>query len=131
MRYIANLDRFRSRVRRRLVFTATRDETGERYVVRMTGNPQHDTHREGSREDRADLLWRFQYGAGHDGRVMAEETRSEGRTVRIVVLALGLLLALAAALLLFLDAIESGWAIVILIIGIGLMTTSGLTARGF
>jgi putative alpha-1,2-mannosidase len=38
---------------------------------------------------------------------------------------LGIFLALTAALLLFVGAIESGWAIVVLIIGIGLISTSG------
>lgn len=58
---------------------------------------------------------------------MADETHTAGHTVRIVLRVLGILACLIAALLLFLDAIESGWAIVVLIIGIGLMTTSAGT----
>lgn len=48
--------------------------------------------------------------------------------MRIVARVLGILACLVAALLLFLDAFASGWAIVILIIGIGLIATSGVTA---
>jgi hypothetical protein len=59
---------------------------------------------------------------------MADEIHSGGRTLRIAVFVLGILLALAAALLLFFDVIESGWAIVVLILGIGLLTTSRSTA---
>lgn len=51
--------------------------------------------------------------------------------MRIVVRVLGDLVALAAALLRFTGAIESGWAMVILIFGIGLMATSGVTAGPF
>lgn len=59
---------------------------------------------------------------------MAEGIHSAGHTARILLRVLGILIAPTAALLLFLDSIESGWAIVILIIGIGLMTASGVTA---
>jgi hypothetical protein len=58
---------------------------------------------------------------------MADGIGSANHTLRIARV-LGILVCLTAALLLFLDAIESGWAIVILIIGIGLITTSGVTA---
>lgn len=84
--------------------------------------------RRGSTAERAHLLWRFECRAVHDGPVMADGIRSSGHTLRIIGRVLGILLCLTAALLLFLDAIESGWAIVILIIGIGLITTSGVTA---
>jgi high-affinity Fe2+/Pb2+ permease len=59
---------------------------------------------------------------------MADKIHPGGNAVRMLVGVLGIVVALTAALLLFLGAIESGWAIVILIIGIGLMSTRGVTA---
>ena len=59
---------------------------------------------------------------------MADEIHSARHTLNTLLRVLGILVALAAALLLLLGAIESGWAIVILIIGIGLITTSRLAA---
>lgn len=60
----------------------------------------------------------------HDVCAMANEIHSDGRTVRIALSVVGILLGLTAGLLLFLDLIESGWAIVILIVGIGLISAS-------
>lgn len=61
---------------------------------------------------------------------MTHNTDPEGRTVRIAVFAFGILLGLAAGLMLLLDVIEPGWAIVVLIVGVGLIATSRVTPRG-
>ncbi len=58
---------------------------------------------------------------------MTHYPRLGGRRARYAVFVAGILLGLAAGLLLFFDVIEPGWAIVVLIVGIGLITTSQAT----
>lgn len=55
---------------------------------------------------------------------MASESDRQRRRAGISVFLLGLAISLGAALLLFLGLIESGWATVLGIVGIGLITTS-------
>ena len=64
----------------------------------------------------------------HDACAMANKIHSDGRAVRVAMFVVGILLGLTAGLLLFLDVIESGWAIVVLIVGIGLISASQATS---
>jgi high-affinity Fe2+/Pb2+ permease len=59
-----------------------------------------------------------------DEWVTGDKNRREGPRLRMTQFALGLIVALTAALLLVLGVIESGWAAVIGMLGIGLIATS-------
>lgn len=64
------------------------------------------------------------FGISHDEWVTADKTRRERPRLGMTQFALGLIVALTAALLVVLDVIESGWAAAIGMLGIGLIATS-------
>jgi hypothetical protein len=60
----------------------------------------------------------------HRGSVMVGKLNSVNRRIGIILFGAGLAMALTSALLLFLGVLESGWAGVVGIVGIGLIATS-------